>query len=171
MSARPRSGILHRTFQAAVLIKGIDGVLELIGGVLVLAVSPTALHRLVIALTQHELVEEPDDWLVMTIRHLAESLSVETRHFAGVYLIGHGILKVVLAASLLRERLWAFPFALSVLTIFVAYQLHRFGRTHSMTLLALTALDVAVMVLIWREYRSRSQIDGRRAGTASNAKR
>jgi uncharacterized membrane protein len=40
----------------------------------------------------------------------------------------------------------------------VAYQLHRFGRTHSMTLLALTVLDTVVMALIWREYRSRSEI-------------
>ncbi len=55
--------------------------------------------------------------------------------------------------SLLRQRLWAFPLALSVLTIFVAYQLHRFGRTHSTVPLALTVLDMVVMILIWREYR------------------
>ena len=158
MGDRAGNGSLHRLFQAAVVVKGIDGVLEFIGGVLLLFVSPTALHRLVVALTQHELAEEPDDWLVMTLRHLAESFSVETRHFASAYLIGHGILKVFLAASLLRERLWAFPLALSVLTIFVAYQLHRFGRTHSPVLLALTVLDTVVMVLIWREYRSRTEI-------------
>ena len=50
------------------------------------------------------------------------------------------------------------PLALSVLTIFVAYQLHRFGRTHSTILLTLTVLDTVVMVLIWREYRSRTEI-------------
>ncbi len=48
--------------------------------------------------------------------------------------------------------------ALAVLSIFVAYQLHRFGRTHSTVLLALTVLDGVVMVLIWREYRSRKEI-------------
>jgi uncharacterized membrane protein len=157
MDDRAGKGSLHRLFQVAVVVKGIDGVLESIGGVLLLFVSPTALHRLVIALTQHELAEEPDDWLVMTLRHFAESFSVETRHFASAYLIGHGLLKIFLAVSLLRERLWAFPLALSVLMIFVAYQLQRFGRTHSTILLALTALDTVVMVLIWREYRSRTE--------------
>ena len=93
----------------------------------------------------------------MTLRHAAETFSVETKHFASAYLIGHGILKVFLAASLLRERLWAFPLALSVLAIFVVYQLHRFGRTHSMILLALTVLDAVVMVLIWHEYRFRTE--------------
>ena len=148
---------LHRLFQVAVVVKGIDGVLESIGGVLVLLVSPTALQRLVVVLTQHELAEEPDDWLVAMLRHAAESFSVETKHFASAYLIGHGILKVFLAASLLRERLWAFPVALSVLAAFVAYQLYRFGRTHSMVLLALTVLDIAVMALIWREYHVRAE--------------
>jgi uncharacterized membrane protein len=158
MGDRTVNGSLHRLFQAAVVVKGIDGVLEFIGGLLLLFVNETALHRLVIALTQHELAEEPDDRLVIALRHLAEGFSVETRHFASAYLIGHGILKVFLAASLLRERLWAFPLALSVLAIFVAYQLHRFGRTHSTALLALTVLDMVVMVLIWREYRSRREI-------------
>lgn len=165
MGVRTGNGSAHRLFQVAVVVKGIDGVLEFIGGVLLLFVSPTALHRLVIMLTQHELAEEPDDWLALTLRNLAEAFSVETRHFASAYLIGHGILKIFLAASLLRERLWAFPLALSVLTVFVAYQVHRFGRTHSMTLLALTVLDAVVMVLIWREYRS-SRERARSSGTA-----
>ena len=157
MGIRIGNGNVHRLFQAAVVVKGIDGILEFIGGVLLLFVSPSTLNRLIVALTQHELAEEPDDWLVVTLRHLAETFSVETRHFASAYLIGHGVLKVFLAVSLLRERLWAFPLALSVLTIFVAYQLHRFGHTRSTVLLALTALDVVVMVLIWREYRARKE--------------
>jgi uncharacterized membrane protein len=158
MARRAGKGSLHHLFQAAVVVKGVDGVLELIGGALLFFVSPSTLHRLVAVLTQHELAEEADDWLVMALRRLAESLSMETRQFASAYLIGHGLLKVFLAVSLLRERLWAFPLALSVLTLFVAYQLHRFSRTHSTVLLALTVLDMVVMVLIWREYRSRTEI-------------
>ena len=137
------------------MVKGVDGVLELAGGVLLLLFGPAALHHLGVVLARHELADEPDDWIFMTLRHLAQSFSVETRHFAGAYLIAHGVLKIFLAVTLLRERLWAFPTALSVLAIFVAYQLHRFARTHSMVLLALTVLDIVVMVLIWREYRSR----------------
>ncbi len=93
----------------------------------------------------------------MALRHLAERFSVETKHFASGYLIGHGVLKIFLAVSLFRERLWAFPLALFVLAVFVAYQLHRFGRTHSMVLLALTLLDLVVMALIWREFRARAK--------------
>ena len=157
MGDRREIGGLHRLFQVAVLIKGIDGVLETIGGVLLVLVSPDTVHRLIILLTQHELAEEADDWVIMALRHLAERFSVEAKHFASGYLIGHGVLKVFLAVSLFRERLWAFPFALFVLAVFVAYQLHRFGRTHSMVLLMLTLLDVVVMALIWREFHTRTK--------------
>ena len=159
MGNRLETGKLHRLFQAAVVLKGIDGILELIGGALLLMVSPAALNWLVIVLTQHELAEEPDDWLVVHLRHAADGFSVETKHFASAYLIGHGILKVFLAVNLLRERLWAFPVALAVLATFVVYQLHRFGRTHSLLLLALTIVDIVVMALIWREHRVRAAVE------------
>lgn len=153
---RRESGRLHRLFQVVVALKGIDGILESIGGVLLLLVSPMTLHWLVIVLTQHELAEEPDDWLVAHLRHAADGFSMETKHFASAYLIGHGILKVFLAANLLRERLWAFPVAVAVLAVFVVYQSLRFVRTHSALLLILTVVDIVVMALIWREYRVRA---------------
>jgi uncharacterized membrane protein len=161
MSVRHESGRLHRLFQLAVVLKGIDGILELIGGALLLLVSPAALHRLVIVLTQHELAEEPDDSLVATLRDAAERFSMETKHFASAYLIGHGVLKVFLAANLLRERRWAFPVAMAVLAVFVVYQSLRFARTHSLLLLALTVVDIVVMALIWREYRVRHKNSAR----------
>jgi len=52
---------VHRLFAVSVLIKGVDGVLETIGGILFMLVSPKALNSLVIFLTAHELSEDPDD--------------------------------------------------------------------------------------------------------------
>ena len=48
MDMQTGNGSEHRLFQMAVVIKGIDGVLEFIGGVLLLFVSPNALSRLVV---------------------------------------------------------------------------------------------------------------------------
>ena len=48
--------------------------------------------------------------MIMALRHLAWKDFNETKHFASGYLIGaDGVLKVFLAVSLFRERLWAFP--------------------------------------------------------------
>jgi uncharacterized membrane protein len=68
-----RSPLLHRVFVIGLWGKAIDGALELVGSVLLLLIPPATLHALVIALTQHELVEDPQDWLATTLRHAAAS--------------------------------------------------------------------------------------------------
>jgi uncharacterized membrane protein len=49
------------------------------------------------------------------------------------YLLSHGLVKVLLVAGLLREKLWAYPASLIVLSAFIAYQTYRYSSTHSIT--------------------------------------
>jgi len=148
---------VHRLFAASVLIKGVDGVLETIGGILFMFVDPKALNSLVIYLTAHELSEDPDDWFATKLRQVVHSLSSDSTLFVGLYLIAHGLVKIFLVAGLLRNKVWAYPAALWFLGIFILYQLYRFGHTHSLGLLALSAFDLFVAWLVWLEYRSRRQ--------------
>jgi len=148
---------VHRLFAASVLIKGVDGVLETIGGFLFMFVSPKALNSLVVFFTAHELSEDPDDWFATTLRHAVHNLSSDTKLFVSAYLVAHGLVKVFLVAGLLRKKLWAYPAALWFLGIFLLYQLYRFSHTHSLGLLALSALDLFVASLVWLEYRSQKQ--------------
>jgi len=53
---RPRD-LLDQTFEVGIILKGLDGLLEVIGGLLLLVVSPATIDRLVTSLTQHELSE------------------------------------------------------------------------------------------------------------------
>ena len=46
-----RAKLLHRVFALGIWVKGIDGVLEIIGGVVLLLTSNAALNRLVITFT------------------------------------------------------------------------------------------------------------------------
>jgi len=148
---------VHRLFAASVLVKGVDGVLETIGGIVFMFVSPKALNSLVILFTAHELSEDPDDWFATTLRHAVHSLSSDSKLFVSVYLVAHGLVKVFLAAGLLRKKLWAYPAALWFLGIFLLYQLYRFSHTHSLGLLALSAFDLFVAALVWLEYRAQKQ--------------
>lgn len=148
---------MHRLFAASVLIKGVDGVLETIGGILFMFISPKALNSLVIFFTAHERSEDPDDWFATTLRHATHNLSPDTTLFVSVYLVAHGVIKLFLVAGLLREKLWAYPAALWFFGIFILYQLYRFSHTHSLGLLALSAVDLFVAVLVWLEYRSQKQ--------------
>src|SRR5947209_9314186 len=126
--------LVHRLFAASVLIKGVDGVLETIGGILFMFVSPKALSSLVISITAHELSEDPDDWFATTLRHLVHNLSSDTKLFVSAYLVAHGLIKVFLVASLLRMKLLAYPTALWFLGIFLLYKMHIFIHIHSLDL-------------------------------------
>jgi uncharacterized membrane protein len=145
---------MHRLFELAILIKGIDGALETLGGLLILFVPLHSLDTWVRWLVAHELIESRD-WLAEAARHLLDSLSLDSKKFASVYLVGHGLVKIFLVYALWREKLWAFPVALWFITLFAAYQCYRFTHTHSMALLIFALLDVCVGWFIWREYLAR----------------
>jgi uncharacterized membrane protein len=50
--------LLDRVFDVSITLKGLDGVLELIGGLLLFFLTPHRLNAIVAFLTQHELSEE-----------------------------------------------------------------------------------------------------------------
>lgn len=149
-----RRETVHRLFGVSILVKGVDGVLEVIGGVL-LALSPSTVTGAIAFWTAHELSQEPDNWIANAVQRSLQSFSSETQHFVTAYLVGHGLMKVFLVLGLWREKLWAFPTSLAFLAIFLVYQFYRFAHTHSMALLALAILDMVVMGFIWREYQFR----------------
>lgn len=143
---------IHRLFEFAIFVKGVDGALETIGGLVLLFVPLHSLDTIMRWLLAHELSTEPHDWLARAASRLVESLSLDTKLFASVYLIGHGLVKVLLVYALWREKLWAFPLALGFIALFVAYQLYRYTHTHSIALLIFALVDVCVAWFIWREY-------------------
>lgn len=144
---------LHRLFEIGVILKGVDGALEVIGGSLLLAISHPTLSQFVFAITRQEILEDPHDLVANALRSLVVHLSVSTQTFSSVYLLVHGAIKIALVVGLLRRKLWAYPTALGVLSLFVAYQGYRLSLTHSPVLLLLTAIDLVILYLIWREYR------------------
>src|SRR5262249_3023398 len=73
-----------------------------------------------------------------------------------VYLLSHGIAKVVLVALVLRDKLWAYPWLIALLLAFIAYQLYRITVVHfSIGLTLLSIFDAFLVWLTWREYRSK----------------
>lgn len=141
-------------FLVSVWFKGIDGLLELIGGMALFAVSPELILRVVSVLTQDEITEDPRDLVANALRHFARHLSFATEHFMAVYLLVHGVVKVILVWALLAGALVAYPVAMVMFAGFLIYQLYRYNITHAAGLLLLSALDVVVIVLVFLEYRA-----------------
>jgi uncharacterized membrane protein len=149
--------IEHRLFLLSVWSKGIVGLVETIGGLLLLFIPHTGLNALVVFLTAPELAEDPSDRLAILLQRMVHDLATDTKLFASGYLIVHGIIKVFLVAGLLRRRLWSYPVSLWFLAGFIAYQAYRFFFTRSLWMIALTVVDLIVAFLIWREYQARKQ--------------
>lgn len=140
-------------FRLSVSLKGVHSIFEIIGGILLLVIPPAAITQFITMLTQEELQQDPHNLIANYLFHVGSTLSLGTTLFGGIYLLSHGIVKIILVVSLLRNKLWAYPWSLGVLGVFILYQIYRFTFTHSMGLVVLTLFDFAVMWLIWREYR------------------
>jgi len=108
-------------------------------------------------------------WLLV-----AAGLGIVARSYSdptlGSVLTGLALLFTVSSAGLMRLSVESFPHhpvrwdgrritamsaaALWFLGIFILYQLYRFSHTHSLGLLVLSAFDLFVASLVWREYRA-----------------
>jgi len=149
--------IEHTLFLLSVWSKGVAGLAETIGGLLLLFIPQAGLNALIIFLTAPELAEDPTDRIATFLQRMVQGLAADTKLFASGYLIVHGVIKVFLVAGLLGRRLWSYPVSLWFLALFIAYQSYRFLFTHSLWLIILTIVDLIVALLIWREYQTRKQ--------------
>src|SRR6266436_6609415 len=93
--------IEHRLFLLSVWSKGVAGLVETVGGLLLLCIPQAGLNAFVIFLTAPELAEDPTDRLATLLQRIVHELTADTKFFASSYLIVHGLIKVFLVAGLL----------------------------------------------------------------------
>src|SRR5688572_7338729 len=120
-SSAQQVDILHprdwvdRLFVLGIVGKGVDALGEIIGGILLLVLQPVQISTLIRVLTQDELSEDPHDVLAQWLTRFADRIDVHALRFGAVYLLAHGIVKLVLVIALLSNRLWAYPWMITVL--------------------------------------------------------
>lgn len=135
------------------MIKGIDGLLEIIGGFILLFLNPVRLNKLILFLTQHELSEDPKDMISNALVTIGHSFSISTQHFGVFYLMSHGVVKCILVLFLWRKKLLAYPLTIFSLVLFIAYQIYRYTISQSVFLIVLTVFDIIMIVLTFLEYK------------------
>lgn len=148
----PKRDTLDTTFNVALVLKGLDGLLELIGGLLLIVISPETINRLAHHLTQHELSQDPHDFISHHLLKLTTNLH-NTQTFGAIYLLTHGLVKIVIVIGLLRREHWAYYVAFVFLGGFVVYQIYRLTYAPTAGLAVLTAFDLFIIWLTAREYK------------------
>jgi uncharacterized membrane protein len=145
--------ILHDLFTAGIIIKFIDGVFELVGGLALIFVRSDSIAKVVQTIFQHELAQDPTDAIANFLIQASQSISAGALSFASIYLIIHGTIKIGIFWGLWSKKLWTYPLAGAILFLFIAYQLARIFSTHSVVLSLLTSLDIIILILLRFEYK------------------
>ena len=157
-----------RLLRAALFLKGLDGAVELLAGLALLAVGPGGLDALTRRVVAHHLLGSPHGALAERFAAGEVALGGGDRAFAVAYLTLHGLVKLGLVVALLREVLPAYPVAVAVLAVFCAYEVYRAVDRGAWSMWAAAALDLVVAVLVLRDYR---RLRSRRRGAGGTAPR
>ena len=104
-------------------------------------------------MAQQEIAGDPDDIIAKFLIKSADNLANGSQIFAVVYLIFHGVVNIFLAVSLLKNKIWAYPWAMALFSGFVIYQVYRYFHTYSLSLLFLMLFDIFIVFIIWLEYK------------------
>ena len=144
--------LLHESFRAGITLKGVDGILEAIGGIVLWSIKPSDLNRIALRFLEIDLPFDRHEFITRHLYRATEHLAYGGQHFASLYLLAHGLIKALLVIALWFDALWAYPLTMFVFGLFSVYQVHRFLHTHSVALLLITVFDVLIIWLTWREY-------------------
>jgi uncharacterized membrane protein len=140
---------IYRLFEIGLVLKGIDGAVEIVLGILLLFTNVTDIVQAFVA---NELIEDPDDFFARHAQHLM-NVTPHAQFIGALYLLSHGLAKAFLSAGILRGKVWAYPAGAAFFSIFALYEIIRAVGTHSLLLFAAFCFDALVIALIVHEYR------------------
>lgn len=146
-----------KVFKVGIVLKGLDGLVETLAGVFFLLIRPEKVSSLVENLVAPELSQDPHDLIANHLLHWAQSFTEAAAIFAGIYLLAHGLVKLVLVVAILRERLWAYPLLIIVTAIFVIYQFYHIAEKATFGYIFLTVFDLVIIYLTVKEYGRQKQ--------------
>jgi uncharacterized membrane protein len=148
------SSIFNLIYDTGIIIKGVDGLIELVTGLLLL-ISPGLVHTVLSAVAgkaatgHNQLYHFIGDY----VARLDKELAASGLTFLIIFLITHGVVKLVLVYCLLKKIVKVYPAALAILGLFLVYQLYVFIQTPTVGMALFCLLDAAIIVLVWREYK------------------
>ncbi|MEZ4103917.1 MAG: DUF2127 domain-containing protein [Candidatus Paceibacterota bacterium] len=145
--------LTHKVFIVSIAFKGLNGIAEIIGGLVAFFVTQDTVLRIVNFLVKQELVEDPGDIISQFLIHTASTYTSTAQTFVALYLLSHGVLKVFLVHNLFKGKMWAYPVAMVVFALFGISQTIAILHKFNLGLLILTIFDLVIILLTYLEYR------------------
>ncbi|ADU28189.1 DUF2127 domain-containing protein [Ethanoligenens harbinense] len=146
----PAGDFVDVGFHIAVLCKGLGGLFELVGSVLLLFLNPARMGRLLTFVARRVLWSwKPVSGLLL---QFGAHFSTGAQLFGMLYLLSHGAIKCMLMVLLWKKKLWAYPLAVLSILLFIGYQVYRIAVHPTFMMIALTVFDAAMIALTVAEY-------------------
>jgi len=142
-------------FDLALILKIVNGALEMLAALLILFVPPSLVLKLAEFATSRELAQDIDDPIATAIQTFAQTFTIQSHYFLALYLVLHGGIKVLLVIGIFAKKKIAYPLFMLALAIFGAYEAYRGLMLGEMLLQALAVFDLALFLLTAHEYRRR----------------
>ena len=145
--------ILDKIFELSVFLKGFEGIVEITTAFLVLYTAQKhQLLDLVLKITQHELLQDPNDFLVNKLIGFVITINPGI-NFGIIYLFIQGIIKIFLTIFLLKKKVWIYPVAIYIFFSLDILLLIKFLTSFSLIYLALTVGNLMIGLLTVWEYK------------------
>ena len=149
--------LIEKIFDLTILAKALFGFIEILAGIILLTSGRLIANNLIIALTEQEILADSNDFISNYLISVLSSFSLGINLFAIVYLLFHGIINIFLAEALLKDKLWAYPWAIVGFSLFIIYQVFRYFHSFSLLLLFLILFDIFIVSVVSVEYRNKKR--------------
>ena len=110
------------SFYVGLAIKAVNALLEIVGGFLLVILTPDGLSHLIRLIALPELREDPADPLMNYLIKLGQNLTSSTQDSVAIYMLLHGATKLVVIWLLWKKILWAYPLAMIIFGLFIGYE-------------------------------------------------
>ncbi len=146
------ANVVHKLFTASVVIKGFNGVWEIVVGLLFLLARPEAVQQAFLRAGTAAVVQGSGQFVSSQVMRHAQSFSESSQYFIAWYFLLYGALNIFLVIFLSRGKLWAYPVSMACFTLFILYQIRQVLLYHSGLLLLFTIFDILLVVVTYLEY-------------------
>ncbi len=153
MPTKSKNNRIHQLYLFTIITKGIHGILEVIAGISLLFVKSDFIVKNIKIIFQHEILEDPSDFIANLLINASEKISISTLEFSAIYMICYGCINLGLFLGLWKKKTWAYPLAGTIIILLICYQILRIINNHSIILFILTIINIFILLVIKYEYK------------------
>ncbi|MQW24047.1 MULTISPECIES: DUF2127 domain-containing protein [unclassified Lactococcus] len=154
--SKEKREVVDVSFDIALIFKSLFAISEVLGGISLFFLTPSRLNSTIgwIVKVKGNIDQDSQSMLMNMLINFGNNFTVSTQYLLAIYLLSHGLIKLVTLALLWKKVLWAYPLSIVVFVGFIIYQMREFLTTHSFFMIFVTVVDVIMIVLTILEYRN-----------------